>query len=46
MILHHSSVIGEGTDPKGQAMAAINLNCIDALDLEKIPVQKFDGRSL
>ena len=37
---------GEGTDPKGRAMAAVNLNCVDGIDLEKIPVQKFDGRAL
>lgn len=37
---------GEGADPKGQAMAAINLRCLQNLDLEAIPVQHFDGRSL
>ena len=36
---------GEGTDPKGNAMAAINLRCIEGLDLDAIPVQRFDGRS-
>ena len=34
---------GEAPDPKGNAMAAINIRCIDGLDLEKIPVQHFDG---
>lgn len=37
---------GEGTDPKGNRMAAVNLRCIEGLDLEAIPVQNFDGRSL
>lgn len=37
---------GEGTDPAGRAIAAINLRCIDGLDLEQVPVQHFDGRSL
>ena len=37
---------GEGTDPKGNAMAAINLRCIENLDLASIPVRHFDGRSL
>lgn len=37
---------GEGTDPSGIHMAAINLRCIEGLDLESIPVQHFDGRSL
>lgn len=37
---------GEGVDPKGNAMAAINLRCVEGIDLEGIPVHKFDGRSL
>jgi hypothetical protein len=37
---------GEGTDPKGNRMAAINIRCLDGVDPEKIPVQHFDGRSL
>jgi hypothetical protein len=36
---------GEGTDPKGNEMAAINLRCIENIDLDAIPVQHFDGRS-
>ncbi|HVE48713.1 MAG TPA: GFA family protein [Casimicrobiaceae bacterium] len=39
-------VFGEGTDPKGNRMAAVNLRCIEGLDLESIPVQTFDGRSM
>lgn len=37
---------GEGTDPKGNKMAAINLRCVDGLDLDAIPVQHFDGRAM
>lgn len=37
---------GEGTDPKGNRMAAVNLRCIEEIDLASIPVQSFDGRSL
>jgi hypothetical protein len=37
---------GEGKDPQGHAMAAINLRCIENLDLASIPVHHFDGRSL
>jgi hypothetical protein len=37
---------GEGTDPKGNAMAAINIRCLEGVDLDSIPVEKFDGRSL
>lgn len=37
---------GEGTDPKGNAVAAVNLRCVEDLDLEAIPVRHFDGRSI
>jgi hypothetical protein len=37
---------GEGTDPKGNKMAAINLRCIEGIDLQSVPVQNFDGASL
>ena len=37
---------GEGTDPKGNRMAAVNIRCLEGIDLEKIPVQHFDGRSM
>lgn len=36
---------GEGVDPKGNTMAAINIRCIEDIDLESIPVQHYDGRS-
>ena len=36
---------GEGVDPKGNAVAAINLRCIENLDLATLPVHHFDGRS-
>lgn len=37
---------GQGVDPKGNAMAAINLRCIEDFDLGSIPVQHYDGRSV
>jgi hypothetical protein len=37
---------GEGSDPKGNAMAAINIRCLEGIDLSGISVQHFDGRSL
>lgn len=36
---------GEGVDPKGDAMAAINIRCLEGIDLEKIPVSHYDGRA-
>ncbi len=37
---------GEGVDPKGNRMAAINIRCLEGVDLSAVPVQNFDGRSL
>lgn len=37
---------GEGTAPNGAPMAAINLRVLEGLDLDAVPVQHFDGRSL
>jgi hypothetical protein len=35
----------EGVDPKGNRMAAINVRCLEGIELETVPVQHFDGRS-
>ena len=35
-----------GSDPKGNEMAAINIRCLENIDLDAIPVKPFDGRSL
>ena len=37
---------GEGTSGSGEEMAAINIRCIDEIDLQAIPVTHYDGRSL
>jgi hypothetical protein len=37
---------GEGVDPKGNIMAAINIRCLEGIELETIPVTNFDGRAL
>ncbi|MEP7058283.1 MAG: GFA family protein [Caldimonas sp.] len=37
---------GEGTAPSGEAIAAINIRCIEGIDLQAIPVTHFDGRSI
>jgi hypothetical protein len=36
----------DATSPSGQAMAAINIRCIEGIDLQAIPVTHFDGRSI
>ena len=36
---------GEGTDPKGNKTAAVNMRCVDNVDLDSVPVHHYDGRS-
>ena len=40
------SPYSEGTTPNGDLVAAINLRCIDGIDLDAIPVNHYDGRSI
>ena len=35
-----------GMDGKGNAMAAINVRCLEGVDLSKLQVKPFDGRAL
>ncbi|HVL76781.1 MAG TPA: GFA family protein [Noviherbaspirillum sp.] len=37
---------GEGVDPDGNRIAAVNIRCLENLELESVPVTHFDGRSL
>ncbi len=37
---------GEGVDPQGKATAAINIRCIEGIDLAAVPVHQYDGRSM
>lgn len=37
---------GEGESPTGNIVAAINIRCLEDIDLSSIPVKYFDGRSL
>lgn len=37
---------GEGVDPQGNKMAAINIRCLENIELASVPVQHFDGRSM
>lgn len=36
---------GEGGGPDGEQIAAINLRCVEGIDLDSIQVHHFDGRS-
>ena len=35
----------EAIDPKGNPTAAVNVRCLEGIDLDAIPVTRFDGRS-
>lgn len=37
---------GEGVSPAGVAMAAINVRCLEGIDLSALKVNHFDGRKL
>jgi hypothetical protein len=37
---------GEGADRSGNRTAAINVRCLDGVDLSALTVEHFDGRSL
>lgn len=37
---------GEGADPAGNRMAAINVRCLEGVDLAALPVKQFDGKAL
>lgn len=36
---------GEGSDPQGRAMVAVNVRCLDDVELETLPVTHYDGRA-
>jgi hypothetical protein len=36
---------GEATDAKGNPMAAVNVRCLDGVDLAALPVTHYDGRA-
>lgn len=38
--------LGEGAMPDGTPMSAINVRCLDGVDLAALPVRHFDGRSM
>lgn len=39
------SPFAEGTAPGGKAMVAINLRCVDGIDLDALTLTAFDGAS-
>jgi hypothetical protein len=37
---------GEAADPQGNPMAAINIRCLEGIDLDAVPIRHFDGRAV
>jgi hypothetical protein len=37
---------GEATSPDGKAMAAINVRCLEDIEIDDLPVRHFNGRAL
>ena len=37
---------GEGKDPKGNVTAAVNVRCLEDIDLSKLKVKQFDGKNI
>jgi hypothetical protein len=40
------ATFGEASDSKGNKMAAINVRCLEDVDLTALKIKQFDGRSL
>ena len=52
-VIHHLfcktcgiKAFGRGIGPGGAEMVAVNVRCLDNIDLDEVPTQKFDGKSL
>jgi hypothetical protein len=37
---------GRGAMPDGTQVVAVNVRCLEGVDLDAVPIQKFDGRSM
>jgi hypothetical protein len=37
---------GEAPDPKGNKMAAVNVRCLEGVELSSLPVKHFNGRAI
>ena len=37
---------GEGVAPNGETMAAVNVRCLEGVDVEALKVKHFNGRAL
>ena len=52
VIAHHfckvcgAAPFGEGAAPNGDMMAAVNVRCLDGVDLKALKINEYDGASL
>lgn len=37
---------GEGADPSGNQIAAVNVRCLEGVDISALSIEHFDGRAL
>ncbi len=37
---------GEGLDPAGNAVMAVNIRCLDNIDIDAIPVHHYNGKAI
>ena len=37
---------GEGVDPKGNPIIAINARCVAGIEIDKLPVKHYNGRAI
>jgi hypothetical protein len=52
-VIHHLfcktcgiKTFGRGVGPGGQEMVAVNVRCLDNVDLERVPTRHFDGKAM
>jgi hypothetical protein len=51
-VIHHNfcrtcgvTSFARGTGPDGKSMVAVNVRCLDDVDLDQVKIQQFDGKS-
>ncbi|WP_028456002.1 GFA family protein [Chitinilyticum litopenaei] len=37
---------GEGVDPQGNAVVAVNIRCLEGFDIDAVPVHHYNGRDI
>lgn len=52
-VIHHlfcstcgTASFGKGSDGQGNEMIAVNLRCVDDLDLSTVPITAYDGKNI